>query len=321
MTNIPLVTVGIPNYNYSGYVIEALNSVVAQTYQNIEIIIIDDLSTDESVEVINQWIMAYQGKMKIIFIKNTVNSGLAKVCNQILYDAKGKYFQTLDADDILLCDKIEKQVELLEAADNAALVYSNVEVIDETGKIIDDNYFRRIKYDQDNMPGGDIFENLFDFNFIPLPSVLVNTEYAKKVGGFDDSLHIQDYYMWLKLAEKFKAIHLPAKTALYREHSTSMSKGKNTHPKIIESTLEIKYRYYVRCNENIKKIIRRNIYFYSAYLYRSNYPSAGKWLKVNYRLNPGFVSFTYYIANAFGIPCSFLDTIKLKLGFRQATKN
>jgi len=321
MNEFPLVTIGIPNYNYSGYVIDALNSVIEQSYSNIEIIIVDDLSTDHSVEVINQWIKEYQGSMKLNFIKNTVNGGLTKVCNQILYSATGKYFQTLDADDILLYDKIEKEVALLEVSNNAAFVYSNVAVIDESGKIIDQDYFRRIRYDKDNMPEGDIFENLFDFNFVPLPSILVNTEYAKNVGGFDESLQVQDYYMWLKLAEKYSTIYLPGITAFYREHSTSMSQSTNTNPKSIESVLEIKYRYYLHSNESIKKIIRRNIYVYSAYLYRSNYSSAGKWLKQNYRLNPGFVSFTYYIANVFGIPCSFLDTIKLKLGFRQATKN
>ena len=76
MENTPLVSVGIPNYNYSHYIIAALNSVINQTYQYIELIIIDDLSTDNSIDVIEDWIINYNGPVKINFIKNNKNGGL-----------------------------------------------------------------------------------------------------------------------------------------------------------------------------------------------------------------------------------------------------
>lgn len=313
MDNLPLVTIGIPNYNYSHYIIETLNSVINQTYQYIELIIVDDLSTDNSIEIIEDWIKKYNGPIKVSFIKNLKNGGLTKVCNQILKNAHGKYFQTLDADDILLPGKIEKQVALLEASKNASFVYSNIGVIDESGNIIDNNYLGRIEYDKDNMPEGNIFEKLFDFNFIPLPSVLINTENAKAVGGFDETLQVQDYYLWLKLSEEFKVIYLTGNTALYREHAVSMSNSSLTNPKSADSVLEIKYRYYKKCNDRIKRVIRKNIYYSSAYLYRSNYSSANKWLKRNLLLNPGFVSAVYYAANKLGISCLFLDKIKFRI--------
>jgi glycosyltransferase involved in cell wall biosynthesis len=313
MDEIPLVSIGVPNYNYAHYIIDTLESVAQQSYPNIELIIVDDCSTDGSIEIIENWMSNYYGTIKISFTKNTKNGGLTKVCNQILETAKGKYFQTLDADDLLLPDKIEKQVKVIEGFKNAAFIYSNIAIIDESGKIIKEDYLGRIQYDKNNMPQGNIFEQLFDFNFIPLPSTLVNTECARNVGGFDETLQVQDYYLWLRLAEKFDVIYIPETTALYREHSSSMSNSSSTNPRSADSVLTIKYRYYKLSSNKIKSIIKKDIYYSSSYLYRKNFPTANKWLKRNLLLNPGVKSLMYYVANSLGIRCSVLDGIKLKL--------
>jgi glycosyltransferase involved in cell wall biosynthesis len=310
MNNSPLVAIGVPNYNYAHYVVETLNSVANQTYPNIELIIVDDFSTDNSVEVIDHWINSYRGNITINFIKNKVNLGLTKVCNIILENAKGKYFQTLDADDLLLPGKIETQVGLLESSQNTAVIYSNIGVIDEHGNVIKDDYLGQVGYDKNNMPKGKIFEKLFEFNFIPLPSVLINTDYAKKAGGFDETLHVKDYYLWLKLAEKHQIIYQPENTAFYRQHESSMSNSFLTSPRSEESILRIKLKYYKNGNDNIKKIFRKNLYFSAAYLYQHKYPSAKRWLKQNFVLNPGIKNFSYYIAIRLGISYSFFEKMK-----------
>lgn len=313
MNNDVLVSIGVPNYNYSHYIEGALNSIICQTYQYIELIIVDDCSTDNSVAVIEEWISKYQGTFKINFIKNTINQGLSKVCNQILQHTKGKYFQTLDADDLLLPEKIEKQVGLMEGAKNTALIYSNIGVIDENRNMLNPDYLGRIGYNKDDMPQGNIFEQLFDFNFIPLPSVLINTEYAKSVGGFDSTLQVQDYYLWLKLSEQYETIYQAENTALYRVHSGSMSNSSLSNPKSYDSILNIKFRYYKTINEHIKKIIRKDIHSFASYLYRFNYPTAGQWLKRDVLLNPGFKSIVYYIATNLGIPFGLFEKVKSKL--------
>lgn len=313
MQHSPLVTVGVPNYNYSHYVLNALNSIISQTYQHLEVIIVDDHSSDNSITVIEDWMKKYNGPAKINFIKNSHTGGLTRVCNQILQNATGKYFQTLDADDMLMPYKIEKQVQLLNSSEDIGFVYSNIGVMDESGNIINPDYLKRIGYNKDEMPEGNIFEKLFDFNFVPLPSVLVNTAHARIVGGFDETLQVQDYYLWLRLSEKFQVKYLSENTALYRVHSTSMSNSTTTNPRSVDSVLNIKFRYYKTANQRIKKIIRKNIFNSVPYLYKYSYPSTKTWIRRNLILNPGIKSLGYYFAIFTGIPYSFFDFIKSKL--------
>jgi glycosyltransferase involved in cell wall biosynthesis len=305
-----LVSVGVPNYNYAHHITEALDSIANQTYPDIELIIVDDCSTDNSRELITKWIQNYKGNYTIQFIKNETNLGLTKVCNIILQHAKGKYFQTLDADDVLLPDKISRQVEILEKGKNVAFVYSNIAMMDVAGHVINEDYLKDIGYDERNMPAGNIFEALFDFNFVPLPSVLINTAMAWAAGGFNEALQVQDYYLWLKLSEKHDAIFLPGNTALYRVHASSMSNSTATNPRSVESVLQIKYRYFKAATPAIRKKIKKNIHFSSVYLYEHNFPTAGLWLKRDFLLNPGVKTLGYFLAISLGIPFSFFAKIK-----------
>jgi glycosyltransferase involved in cell wall biosynthesis len=308
--DMPLVTIGIPNYNYAHYIKNTLNSVAHQTYPNIELIIVDDCSTDDSINEIDNWIKNYSGTVKINFIKNEVNLGLTKSCNVILKNATGKYLQTLDADDIIFPKKIEKQVPLFKNGNNVALVYSNAEIIDESGKIIHPNYLEQIRYNENEMPQGKIFDALFEFNFIPLPSVLIDKEMALVAGGFDEHQQVQDYYMWLKLSEKHDMLYLNEKTAYYRSHQSSMSRSSKTSARSVESVLVTKYRYLETGNEVVKRIIKKDIFNSVTTLYQSKFPSAGIWLKRNAELNPGIKSFVYYISFHLGIPFRFFNTLK-----------
>lgn len=313
MESHPLVTIGIPNYNYARFIIKCLNSIVLQTYENIQIIVVDDCSTDDSIQKIEEWMNAYKGNMSVRLIKNSVNLGLTKNCNLILKNAQGKYFQPLDADDYLLPTKIEKQVGILENDQYTAMVYSNTAVINEIGEITNPDYCARIRYDKHNMPFGKIKESLLIFNFISLPSVLINTEYARQVGGFDENLRVQDYYMWLKLAEKYLIRYIPETLAYYRVHSSSMSSHLSTSPASADSVLKIRYHYYQECDADLRKILARGIQFGSVFLYKNKYPSAKKWLKIAFKLNPGLKPFIYSLAIRIGVPFSFFEIIKGKI--------
>ena len=310
MNKNPLVTIGIPNYNYSKYISLALDSVAEQDYENIEVIMVDDCSTDNSIEVIQSWISNYRGNKKITFIRNKENMGLTKVCNLLLTNASGKYFQPLDADDILFPQKISRQVELLEAHENAAFIFSNAFVINDAGEIIQDDYLARINYNKDKIPSGRVHEKLLEFNFVSLPTVLIRTEKAREVGGFDESLQVQDYYMWLKLTEQYEGLYMNAVTAKYRVHANSMGTSNTTNTRSSDSILNIKYRYYHQSSSEIKKIIQTNIQNTSVYLYKQDYPTAKKWIRIAFFLQPGAKTFFYYIFSVLNIPFSFIQKIK-----------
>jgi len=317
----PLVTIGIPNYNYAHYIEEALNSAASQTYPNIEMIIVDDCSTDNSVAVIENWIENYSGNISLNFIKNQANSGLTKNCNRILNKAKGEYLQILDADDIFLPENISNKIQVINETgnDTTSLVYSNMKLINSYGEIINDNYLKRIGYDEKLMPEGNVFQELFDFNFIAYP--LINTRLAKEVGGFDETQQVHDYYLWLKLAEKYDVKFCPGKNALYRIHNASMSNNSKTSPISIENVLTTKYRYLKQANSEMKKIIKRDIYNSVTTLYKNNIKSSGVWLRRNLFFNPGLKSFGYYIAFNLGIPFSLFVSIKKLTGVNKANTN
>ena len=312
MADFPLVTIGIANYNYAEFITQALESVANLHYGNCEIIIVDDCSKDNSVQVIEQWINNYPGNWKISFIRNAQNTGVANVCNLILQNASGKYYQILDADDLLKSDKLEEQVAVLENDEKIALTYSNISVIDENNEIIEEDYLKRIGFDKNNMPEGNVLNELLMFNFIPNPSVLIRTEYAKQIGGYDLSFQVQDYYLYLTLSEHFSFSYSNCITGYYRVHSDSLSNNIQSNSKSVEGSLKLQYLNFSKGNKKAKASIRKSIFNMAPYFYKHRFPSAGFWLRKNAIMNPGVKSVGYFAAYNLGIPYSIFDKIKSK---------
>lgn len=311
MADLPLVTLGIANYNYAQFVTEALNSAASQTYENCELIIVDDCSKDNSVEVIQKWLNNYGGNFKITFIKNSKNIGVANVCKLILERTSGKYYQILDADDGIFSTKIAEQVGLLEKEESVALVYSNISVVNEHNETIEDDYLKRIGYNKNKMPEGNVFQELLIFNFIPNTSVLIRTEYAKQMGGYDQSFQIQDYYLYLTLSEHFSFLYYDCLTGFYRVHSTSLSNNLQSNAKSIEGSLKLQFLNYSKGNQNVKANIRKSIFNMAPYFYKHRFSTAAYWLKKNVQFNPGLKSIGYFAAFHLGIPYALFDKFKL----------
>ena len=125
---LPLVSVIALCYNQEKYLIETLNSIINQSYQNIELIITDDYSTDDSIKEIQQWIN--QNNVKCTFKKNKKNIGICKSLNNAIKLVKGEYLNLIACDDILLPNKIKNQVEQFNQSDaKSAVVYSDTYII------------------------------------------------------------------------------------------------------------------------------------------------------------------------------------------------
>lgn len=199
MHNMPLVTVICLCYNHADFVVEALESVLNQSHPNVELIIADDFSTDNSVKVIENWLQKHP---EVKFIFNIENVGNTKTFNKCLKIAKGDYVIDLAADDVLKPDCIVKQLKGFAESkfENLGLVYGNAELVDKTGEFIKDyfetdSYRKRLK----SQPTGDIYIGLLNgTNNVCSISGLVKKEVFDTLNGYDENLTYEDYDFWIR---------------------------------------------------------------------------------------------------------------------------
>lgn len=300
----PLVSIGVPSYNCSAFILETLESVKKQTYPAIELIIIDDCSTDDSVAKISKWI-AESDLPQVRFICNPQNLGLVKTCNLLLNEFSGKYYTILGADDILLPTKTEQQVQIFESNDNElVVVYSDVIVMNEFSEVIQDSYFQRIGLKE--LPNGMLFSQLLNQNFIPALSVLVRTSVAKEFKGYDETLTFEDWDMWLKLSQRFKFYGMQASTAKYRVHTKSMMQNKANVISLNRSYIAM-YKKYLGKAIDSDTVILKKIREHSVYLYYKGDPLASRFLIWSFKHSFNFKVLVYFILAVSGIRLSFSE--------------
>ncbi len=231
----PLVTIGVGNYNNAKYVLDTLKSIEEQTYDNIELVIIDDCSTDESLGMIREWLKSYNKPFKLI--AHEKNMGVCVVCNAIINNANGKYVAFLATDDAMMPDKISVQVNILEkAGSDVCAVFSDAYLMKDDGSPMYGWFIQRYYKGFEDIPTGNIYEPLLLLHlFMPSPTVLIKMEAYKKVGQFDENLAYEDYDMWLRLAREYKFIFSDYVSMRYRVRSSSLSfTMKKWYPSLIK---------------------------------------------------------------------------------------
>lgn len=140
----PLVSIGVPYYNSQNYIFHTLESIKNQTYGNIELLLINDCSPDNSQAVVDNWLSINRDRFaNVVQLVNPANRGLAYSCKELERAANGIFFSKLDSDDVILPVKIAKQVNFLVAHPDIAMVYSNTMLIDEKGNLLTEDYFTR----------------------------------------------------------------------------------------------------------------------------------------------------------------------------------
>lgn len=212
-THLPLVTIGVLSYNYSMYIIDALNSLLTQTYANIELIIIDDCSIDNCPQLIEDWIK--QHNINCVFIKHAQNLGITKTSNEIVKLSKGKYLNLFATDDIMLPEKIERQVKILEeAGEEYGMCYAHPHFIDAQNEILS-SATPEIKIE------GDVLIQYVkrEFKFIT-PTSLIRKSVYKNVGMYDERVLIEDYNFFLRLVSCYKVKYCNYPCLFYRKKDT-----------------------------------------------------------------------------------------------------
>lgn len=216
-SNQPLVSVVIPCYNHENFVQDSIQSVIDQTYQNIELIIIDDGSRDGSVEKIKEMIPACQERFIRFEFRYRSNKGLSATLNEALEWCEGKYFSALASDDIVLKNKIDIQTKYMEENPKTTAVFGSANYIDENNNIKILAKLKRQEYFFNK-----IFLNECQFY---APTQLMRKSVLDEVGGYDPDILVEDWYMWLKMAEKGSVYCLSDTFANYRIHSSNTTKN------------------------------------------------------------------------------------------------
>ena len=215
-----LVSICVPVYNHENYVVDCILSIIAQDYENIELIIINDGSTDGSLDKIYTLKNLCESRFKRFELINRPNKGLGPTLNEALEKSVGKYFCSIASDDILLPHKTSILVDFLEKNKQSAGVFGGIKLIDENGEAISEKKNFSRSYDFK-----DIILHRF---FLPAPAQLLRLDMLKKVGGYDASFRIEDWSMWLKLTSSgYELNGVDSPVAYYRHHIDNTSTKKD----------------------------------------------------------------------------------------------
>lgn len=209
------VTAIVPCYNSAPYLAETLNSILAQSYENLFIIAIDDGSSDDTRRILEKFREC--GKIKVLWHEGNCNRGVAATMNLGVEAAESDLVAFLDHDDLWYPDKIKRQVEVFLQIPQIDLVYTNGDVIDEHGNI---KYaVLQPSHIETNLP-----ERLLLDCYIKSCSMVMVTKTAlKRVGCFKEHMLTTDHDMWLRLQESSNLYYLEDRLMAYRVHSTQSS--------------------------------------------------------------------------------------------------
>ncbi|MDC7815940.1 glycosyl transferase [Pseudomonas protegens] len=214
----PVVTVIIASYNHAPYIEQSILSVLNQTYSNIELLVVDDGSSDDSVERIRR-LQALHG----FDFRVQQNQGLTNTLNGAIARAKGSLIVPFGSDDIMLPERIATQVAYLDGKPEVGICAGNIELIDSDGNLFPENRqrrdvpFRRLDFD-------DMF--LERKPYPPAPTLMIRREALEKVGGFDPNIRLEDLLIELKITHAGYFIDgLNVVMARYRKHATNSYKN------------------------------------------------------------------------------------------------
>lgn len=217
---MPKVSILIPSYNAAHFLSTSIESALSQTYQDFEIIVMDDGSSDNTKEVVQSFIDKYPDKIGYFFQEN---QGLPVARNRCIEHSQGDYLALLDADDKWLPCRLEEGVRILDADKAVGLVHGNITYIDFNCKEISTPKRNA------QIINGHIFDNIFlRKGDISCPTVLFRRSCCEDVGMFDVNLSrlgCEDRDLWLRIAQKYKIIYIDKILSYYRVTSESMSRN------------------------------------------------------------------------------------------------
>ena len=274
------VSVIIPTFNRRDYITTALDSVLAQTYKDYEIVIIDDGSSDDTKEVLRP----YQEAIRYFYQENR---GISGARNRGIRESRGDYIALLDSDDYWLPEKLERQVECIREDSQFGMVATRCSSIGPDGT------FRK-----KNRPGksGWILNDIFRSNFIRTSSALITRKCLDTVGLFDESLpECEEYDLWLRIAKQYPIAFINEPLTVYTDNPHGVSTDSLTGRVIRIKVLEKEYLRETIPPALYKKRLSRNYHYLARHYLKRGKKSEGiRCFKQATSLDPLYLKNLFY---------------------------
>jgi len=265
-TDLPLVSISVITYNSSKYVLETLESAKAQTYQNIELIVSDDCSTDSTVEICTKWIEENKSRfVRAELITVPANTGIPANCNRGVKAANGVWIKLIAGDDALLDNCLTSNINYSASNREIAVIQSNCEYYNEflnSVSYIGTSNLNKNSFNKSSITPREQYKLLLIKNRVIGPSIFLKRKTLIEIGGFDENLHlINDLPLWINLTKNnIKIYYLDEITVKYRKTDNSVTKNKR--PNMDSTYAKEKLLFY-------KIYIKKNISLYNGFRYRN----------------------------------------------------
>lgn len=217
---IPLVSIIITTFNHSKFIKECVDSVLQDKYENLEIIIADSASTDNTLDLIKEY---DDRRIKIIALER--NLGPSYVANEGIKGSSGEYIALLSGDDVSMPSRITEQMNYVQSDFECSIVFSHPIIINEKSDVINRHFFNKV-FKVGSLNKIELLRKFFyEGNFLCAPSVLMKKEVIEKIGLFDERLvRLQDYDYWIRaVIAGYKIAVLPQALVKYRIHGNNLN--------------------------------------------------------------------------------------------------
>jgi glycosyltransferase involved in cell wall biosynthesis len=241
---LPLVSICVINRNYARFLPTALASVLAQNYPNIQVVIVDDASTDESLAVIEAWQASIQGQVGVSVVASPVQQGVSATLNKAIATATGEYLAFLSSDDVLTPDSVSARMECLRNNPSKGAVFADANVIDATGQALHASalfFLNQCTWENLSTPKR-ITEAFIKRWAVPGPVLLVKRTLLNTIGLFDETLYFEDWDFYLRMAGHRQLVFLPQVVAGYRVHGANTSRSSADALKIQHTLMQTAFK-------------------------------------------------------------------------------
>lgn len=255
---LPLITIIVPAYNHAHFISETIESIIHQTYENIELIILNDGSKDNTTQVVDGFIGVCEKRFTRFKYIDKKNEGLAETLNRGVEWSEGEFISLIASDDVMMPERVERLYKALaEKDDSYGISIGDAAFIDNDSNIIkmkgdarhDDKekeyskfieFFTRNRDDITDTSGLFDYDLLIKGNFLPAMSILMRKSALEDVGCFTPGVALEDWDLWLRLVRDYKGVYVDQALSYYRMHDTNSV--KTIVPQLLEGQVYVLQR-------------------------------------------------------------------------------